>query len=273
MSLKEKVQQAGKTLAKNSPTIFTGLGIVGLGATAYFAYKSRDGVEDIVDAIEETREAGEEVNRMEVARDLLGVMALPVATGLLSGACIITAHRIQNQRIGTLSTALLAQQAKNLYFEKKYKEQNGEEEYNRFMMPVEEEEVTNEAGEKTTVDVRQDPNSLIGAWFDKSKEYASDDHTYNLSYIESSNDKLQTRLFQKGHLLLNEVLDELGLDRIPSGQLMGWSTADLFQLDKTVLNERDEEGNIIPQIWVTWPDAHYIYNDIDFTGRYSPYSN
>ena len=136
MSLKEKVQQVGRTVSKNSPAIFTGLGIVGLGATAYFAYKSRDGVEEIVEGVEEAREAGHDINRFEVVKDLAGVLALPVATGILSGACIITAHRIQNQRIGVLSSALLAQQAKNLYFENKYKEEHGEEEYEKFITPT-----------------------------------------------------------------------------------------------------------------------------------------
>ena len=273
MSFKQKVKDAGRALSKNSPTIFTGLGIVGLGATAYFAYKSRDGVEEIVEEIEETREAGHEIDHWAVTKDLLGVMALPVTTGILSGACIITAHRIQNQRIGALSTALLAQQAKNLYFENKYKEEHGEDEFKKFITPSREEEAVGEDGESRTVDRRQNPSDLIGAWFDKSDEYTSDDHTYNMAFIEAKNEKLQTRLFQKGHLLLNEVLSELGLERVPSGQLMGWSAADMFQIDKTVLNERDAEGNIVPQIWVYWPNAKYIWNDIDMNGRYSPYTD
>src|SRR5690625_1650689 len=137
MSLKNKFKNAGRAIAKNSPAIFTGLGVVGLGATAYFAYKSREGVEEIVEGVEEAREQGHDINRWEVTKDLAGVMALPVTTGLLSGACIITAHRIQNQRIGALSSALLAQQARNVYFEQKYKKQHGEEEYEKFITPME----------------------------------------------------------------------------------------------------------------------------------------
>lgn len=274
MSFTDKLRQAGRTISKNSPAIFTGLGIVGLGATAYFAYKSRDGVEEIVESVEEAREAGVEVDRWKVAKDLAGVMALPITTGLLSGACIITAHRIQNQRIGVLSSALLAQQARNLYFENKYKEKHGEEEYRKFITPVEQEErtFTNKEGEeeKKIVDVRKETNELIGEWYDKSREYFQDDHTYNMRTIESVNEKMQTRLFQKGHLLLNEVRDELGFSRTRNGNLMGWSTANHFNIETIVHNETDEEGNIIPQIWVTWTTPEYIWNDIDFQGRYSP---
>ena len=273
MSFKEKLQQAGRTVSKNSPAIFTGLGIVGLGATAYFAYKSRDGVEEIVEGVEEAREQGNDINRFEVVKDLVGVLALPVTTGILSGACIITAHRIQNQRIGALSSALLAQQAKNLYFENKYKKEHGQEEYEKFITPTVEEEVVDEDGEKTTITKRGNLNDIHGSWFDKSSEYVSDDHTYNIATIEAANDKMQARLFQKGHLLLNEVRDALGLPRDPRGQLMGWSTADMFQIQRTVFNDTDEEGNIIPQIWVYWPAAKYIWNDVDLEGRYSPYTD
>ena len=166
MTIKQKLQNAGRAIGKNSPAIFTGLGIVGLGATAYFAYKSRDGVEEIIESVEEAREQGHDINRWEVTKDLAGVLALPVTTGLLSGACIITAHRIQNQRIGALSSALLAQQARNVYFEQKYKKQHGEEEYQKFITPMETETqtVVDAKGKekKVEVDIRQDTNDTVG---------------------------------------------------------------------------------------------------------------
>lgn len=276
MSFKEKLQNAGKSIAKNSPAIFTGLGIVGLGATAYFAYKSRDGVEEIVDGVEAAREEGHEVDRWEVTKDLVGVMALPITTGVLSGACIVTAHRIQSKRIGALSSALLAQQARNLYFEQKYKKEHGEEKYKKFITPTAEERsmVKDSKGKEKEVikEVRTEADGTVGTWFDQSLEYAEDDHTYNKRFIESVNEKMQTRLFQKGHLLLNEVRDELGFPRTPNGNLMGWSTAEVFNIETAVMNEKDEEGNIKPQIWVFWSTPKYVWNDVDMEGRYSPYT-
>ena len=62
MGIKDKLNKVGHTLTKNSPAIFTGIGIVGLGATAYFAYKSRDGVNKIVEDIEEARELELEID-------------------------------------------------------------------------------------------------------------------------------------------------------------------------------------------------------------------
>lgn len=276
MSIKEKLQNAGRAIAKNSPAIFTGLGVVGLGATAYFAYKSRDGVEEIVEGVEEAREEGHEIDKWEVSKDLAGVMALPVTTGLLSGALIIAGYRIQNQRIGALSSALLAQQARNLYFENKYKDKYGEEEFEQFVTPMDSEKrmVKDKKGKdkEVEVDIRKDTHDTIGEWFDKSDEYVSDDHSYNVSFIESVNEQMQTRLFQKGHILLNEVREALGFERTRAGQLYGWSTADIFEIRRHVVNERSEDGTITPQIWVTWTDPKYVYRDIDLEGRYSPFT-
>lgn len=277
MGIKDKLNKVGHTLTKNSPAIFTGIGIVGLGATAYFAYKSRDGVNKIVEDIEEARELELEIDRWEVTKDLVGVLALPITTGILSGACIITAHRIQNQRIGILSSALLAQQARNLYFEDKYKEEHGEEKYKKFITPVDKEKImtTDAKGKEKEVeiDIKRDTDATIGQWFGTSSEATSDDHTYNVSFIEAVNEKMQTRLFQKGHLLLNEVRDELGFERTRSGNYLGWSTADLFGIEQITYNETLADGTIEPDIWVTWSHPKPIYNDIDLNGRYSPFTD
>lgn len=274
MGIKKTLSNVGKSIKKNSPAIFTGLGIVGLGATAYFAYKSRDRVEEIVEDIEDKREKGEEVNQMEVARDLAGAVALPVTTGLLSVGCFVMSYRIQNNRIVTLAGALAAQRAQNLYFEKKYREEHGEEAYDRFITPTDKVEVetTDKKGNKkiTVQEVRKDIDRTLGQWFDQSSEYAADDHIYNMAYIDSVNERMQTKLFQRGTLLLNEVLEALGFERTRAGALLGWTTADSFTIQKVVTTLGDpEKGELKEQIWVSWTRPRYIYDDVEFEGRYS----
>src|SRR5690606_28997522 len=98
MKIKQVFNKAGHTLKKHSPAIFTGVGIVGLGATAYLAYKSREKVEAVVLDIEEKRDNDEPINKMEVAKDLTEAIYLPVTVGVLSCASILMAHKIQNKR-------------------------------------------------------------------------------------------------------------------------------------------------------------------------------
>lgn len=276
MKIKQVFNKVSMGVKKHSPAIFTGIGVVGLGATAYLAYKSRDKVEAVVEDIEVKREAGEEINKVEVARDIAEAIYQPVVVGAASVTCILLAHKIQNNRIKTLVGALAVEQARNVYFEQKYRKQHGDEAYNKFIVPtddLEHVEVDKKGKEKITVQqVKKDIDNTIGQWFDQSSEYTSDDHTYNMMYIDSVNERMQTLLFQRGSLLLNEVREALGFERIRSGALLGWTTQDSFDIEKLVsVLEDEEDGELKEQIWVTWTRPRYIYEDVEFNGRYSIY--
>jgi hypothetical protein len=282
MSFKSVMFKAGMSLKKHSPAIFTGVGIVGLGATAYLAYKSRDKVEVVVEEIERKRDLELPINKFEVAKDLTEALYQPVVVGAASVVCILMAQKIQNNRIKVLVGTLALEQARNVYFERKYKEQHGEEAYNKFVTPtedVEHIEVDKKGKEKVTVtQVKKEIDKTVGQWYDESQEYYSDDHAYNMANIDKARDDMETILFQRGTLLLNEVREALGFERIKNGALLGWSTTDNFSIDTqvVVVEELDKDGNptgeLKENIWVTWARPRYVYEEVELgTGRYSPF--
>ena len=274
MTIKQTLNKVTMKLAKHSPAIFTGVGIVGLGATAYLAYKSRDKVEVVVEEIERCNELEIEVSKVEVVRDIAEAIYQPVVVGALSVTCILLAHRIQHRRILTLAGALAVEQSRNIFFEKKYRKQHGDEEYSKFIVPTDEEEfieVGKNGKEKITVqEVKKDIDHTIGQWYDESQEYAADDHSYNIAMIDTVSDRLQTIMFQRGTLTLNEVREALGFERIRAGALLGWTTGDSFDIEKHVsMIGAEELGETKEQIWVTWTRPRYIYDEIEFNGRYA----
>lgn len=276
MTIKQTLVNVGKSISKFSPEIYTSVGIAGFGATAFLVYKSKDQVEAVVEEVEERREADLPVDPIKVAKDLSIALYIPITVGMLSVGSILMAHKIQRKRILTLTGALAAQQAQNLYFENKYRKQHGDEAYEQFAIPTEQikkETVDGKGKPKQTIEeVKKDVDSTVGEWYDKSSEYAADDHTYNVAFIDSVNETLQTRLFQRGNLLLNEVREELGFERIRAGALLGWTTADNFDIRKAVTTLGDESiGELKEQIFVSWSTPKYIYDNIDFNGRYSNY--
>lgn len=277
MGIKETFGKAVMGVKKHSPAILVGAGIVGIGATAVLAYKSKSKVEEVVNEVERKNDLGLEVNKVEVARDLAEAVYQPVVVGAASVACIVFAHRIQHKRIMTLVGALAVEQARNAYFETKYRKQYGDQAYYEFITPTRDEEhveVLKNGKEKVTVEkVRSDIDKTTGQWFDQSSEYERD-HTYNMSYIDAVEERMQTVLFQRGHLTLNEVREALGFERIRAGALLGWSSRDVFEITKVVTDlGRSEDGEMQDQIWVTWTSPRYIYEEIDLTpgGRYNPY--
>lgn len=275
-------QNTGKaTLAvkKNSPLILTGLGIVGLGATAYLAYKSRGKVDAVVTSMENgdyNKDVGDDdegkpiykLDKVQFGTDLAKAVAVPVATGVVSVCSIALSYYIMNNRIVGLAAALASAKAEQEYFETKYRDENGDAAWEKFSNPVEQtgEEVTlNEDGEdkKIKVGKKDRKSDIYGAWFNESTEYAADDHAYNKRFIEATADKMANKLFRNGYLLLNDVKDELGLERDRAGALVGWTTGDSFFVETTT-NMLDDGEDIHPELYIKWSKPRYIYDSMSF---------
>lgn len=269
---KKVVAQTGRTLHKNAPTILTVSGVAGLGYAGYLGYKARPRVEEVVEDIEEQREDGIEPNKVEVGRDLASALALPISVGVFSGGLILTAHNIQKKRIGALASTVAASAAENLYYRTKYKDKYGQEEYDEFYTPMSEQEVTyeDENGKEKTkkAKVKDDIGSgLNGKWFDESDEYTSDDHVYNKQFVKSKIEALELIYFQRGFLLMNEVLQEFGFPTTRKGGILGWSQSNISPdfdiVQSNVFNE--ETGFEEKQIFVRWNQPTSEYDAFDYS--------
>lgn len=156
-----------------------------------------------------------------------------IILGTLSITSILASNNILRKRNVALGAAYAA-------IDKSFKEYRGrvierfgeqvdtELKYGIKAKKFEEIEVDPETGKekkvKKTVMVA-DPNlqSDYAVYFDsKSRNYETNPD-YNRMFLKAqqafANDKLQTR----GHLFLNEVLDDLDLPRTPAGQIVGWT--------------------------------------------------
>jgi hypothetical protein len=276
MSVKTVFRKVVFGAKKHSPAILTGVGVVGLGVTAWLAYQSRDKVEEVVEEIERKRDLEQPINKFEVAKGLTEALYKPVVAGAASVTCILMAQKIQNNRIKVLVGTLAVEQARNIYFEKKYRKEHGDEAYVKFTTPTEDVEKTelDKKGKevKSVHQVKKEIDHTIGQWYDESEDFVSDDPSYNKANIEAVRERMQTLLFQRGTLLLNEVREALGFERIRNGALLGWTTADNFDIEFQVMVLGDDEMEMLKEnIWVTWTRPRYVYDDMEFNGRYSIY--
>lgn len=295
MKFIQGLNKVAKGISKNSPLILTVTGVIGIGATAVLAYKSRSRVEAIIEEVEETRKDeecinelidlrdrfGEDVeselsylqenyvpvNKALVIRDLAGAVALPVVTGVASLACVTLSWYIMNNRLLTVSGALATATAEHVYYKRKVADRFGEEVERELSTPVHkvEAEYTDEKGKKKTgeVNVKDTLESLEGRWFDESMEYTADDFSYNKAFVEAVAEKLGIQFMNRGSLTLNQVYDALGFPRSRAGALMGWSGSG-FAIDTQVVHTLDKEtGFLEPQLYVKWPRPHYIYDTME----------
>lgn len=242
-------------LKKHSPEILVVAGIAGTVVSAVLACKATtkvaeilDGTKGTLDTIHEGMETGaingQEYTTEDGKKDTVVVYAQTgmklaklygpaIILGTLSITSILASNNILRKRNVALGAAYAA-------IDKSFKEYRGrvierfgeqvdtELKYGIKAKKFEEIEVDPETGKekkvKKTVMVA-DPNlqSDYAVYFDsKSRNYETNPD-YNRMFLKAqqafANDKLQTR----GHLFLNEVLDDLDLPRTPAGQIVGWT--------------------------------------------------
>lgn len=242
-------------LKKHSPEILVMAGIAGTVVSAVLACKATTKVAEILDETKGTLDTihegmetgainGQEYTTEDGKKDtvviyaqtgmkLAKLYAPAIILGTLSITSILASNNILRKRNVALGAAYAA-------IDKSFKEYRGrvierfgeqvdtELKYGIKAKKFEEIEVDPETGKekkvKKTVMVA-DPNlqSDYAVYFDsKSRNYETNPD-YNRMFLKAqqafANDKLQTR----GHLFLNEVLDDLDLPRTPAGQIVGWT--------------------------------------------------
>lgn len=242
-------------LKKHSPEILVMAGIAGTVVSAVLACKATTKVAEILDETKGTLDTihegmetgainGQEYTTEDGKKDTVVVYAQTgmklaklyapaIILGTLSITSILTSNNILRKRNVALGAAYAA-------IDKSFKEYRGrvierfgeqvdtELKYGIKAKKFEEIEVDPETGKEKKVKktvMAADPNlqSDYAVYFDsKSRNYETNPD-YNRMFLKAqqafANDKLQTR----GHLFLNEVLDDLDLPRTPAGQIVGWT--------------------------------------------------
>lgn len=254
-SVNGMASKAVMKLKKHSPEILVVAGIAGTVVSAVLACKATTKVAEILDETKGTLDTihegmetgainGQEYTTDDGKKDTVVVYAQTgmklaklygpaIILGTLSITSILASNNILRKRNVALGAAYAA-------IDKSFKEYRGrvierfgdqvdtELKYGIKAKKFEEIEVDPETGKekkvKKTVMVA-DPNlqSDYAVYFDsKSRNYETNPD-YNRMFLKAqqafANDKLQTR----GHLFLNEVLDDLDLPRTHAGQIVGWT--------------------------------------------------
>lgn len=242
-------------LKKHSPEILVVAGIAGTVVSAVLACKATTKVAEILDETKGTLDTihegmetgainGQEYTTEDGKKDTVVVYAQTgmklaklygpaIILGTLSITSILVSNNILRKRNVALGAAYAAINKSFKEYRGRVIERFGEQvdtelKYGIKAKKFEEIEVDPETGKekkvKKTVMVA-DPNlqSDYAVYFDsKSRNYETNPD-YNRMFLKAqqafANDKLQTR----GHLFLNEVLDDLDLPRTPAGQIVGWT--------------------------------------------------
>lgn len=226
----------GDFASKNSPAILTGLAIVGVVTTAYYAYKSglkadkilKEHRRDMKDCDQKDKEAKKAV-RVETAKKMIPVMAPTVLMGGLTIACMFSSHSISTRRLATLSAAYSLSETTIKNLNGKMEEMLGEKKTRAIKDAIMKDKLKATAKEDKKilsdgqVIIPSDGTVLCKDLFSGRFFYSTAEK------INQAVSKCQFEVYSDMWVSLNDFYDAINspqLERLPMGDDLGWGVDD-----------------------------------------------
>lgn len=229
------------SIRKNSPAITFGIGIVGVVGTAVLASRATLKLSDVIDDAQTTLEQirtleHEKYSEDDRKRDRVIVIAktatkvgrlyLPaIAVGTLTIAALTTSHVTLTRRNVALTAAYATIEKAFREYRNRVVEDLGEESDRKYRFGIEtdKEQIVDEDGKKKTVkkDVHTSTSGYARLFAPGNPNYQNVPE-FNFLFLRGiqrvANDQLRT----KGHVFLNDVYRELGMEDTQAGAVVGW---------------------------------------------------
>lgn len=227
-------------LRRNSSTILTCIGAVGVVATSVMAVKATPKALTLIENAKE--EKGEELTKWETVK-IAGPTYIPaVITGAATIACIFGSNVISKHQQAALMSAYALLDNSYKEYKKKVDELYGEE-----------------AGQKVREEIAKDKYTGDGIVLENDKELFYD--FYSGRYFESTKEAVlwaeyetNRAMYVNGGVCVNEFYDFLGLDPRPEYEEIGWSYGQMeemywhswieFDHNETILDDSDDHDGM-----------------------------
>lgn len=232
-------------LQKHSPTILFGAGVVGVVATAVMASRATLKLDDVLeqhaktlvninitnheDYSDDDRQQDKIKLYVRTAMNITKLYGPAVIIGGATIACLTGSHHVLSQRNAGLMAAYAALEKGFDQYRARVLADVGEDKDREYRYGVTEHTVVEktEKGEKKTVVRKAEGSpSIYAKFFDEYSTSWSREPMYNLMFLKAQQNYANDRLRAKGHLLLNDVYDSLGIDRTKEGCVVGWTLDD-----------------------------------------------
>ncbi len=241
--------RTGLILSKKSPEILLGIGVVGVVVGTVLACRATLKATKIIEEGKETLDAVNHVREQQTneaiyseadykrdiaityvktGAELVKLYMPAIAVTGISIALIIGSHNILSKRNAAIAAAYKLMESSYQQYRERVRAEYGDE-IDRKLRFGEKEvkgiETTAKGKEKEVTKKVLDNKDIAPYSFIFSEETATQykrdwGMNYNLlkSYQNYANDRLRIR----GHIFLNEILDDLGLERTKPGVVVGW---------------------------------------------------
>lgn len=227
-------------LKKSAPSMLTAAGVAGFIVTTALTIRATSKAVDALPTIHKDvamakmKTEDDEYTEKEKARELVKVYAQSsivliqiygpaLAVGSASIVCVIAGHGMMRKRQASLVAAYTGLDAAYKAYRSRVREKFGEEEelklYRGARLKLSEDE---EGLPCEIIDMDDTMPSPYARFFDESSRNWSRTPEYNLLFLRAQQDWANDKLHANGYVFLNEVYENLGLERSQAGQMVGW---------------------------------------------------
>ena len=244
-SVTRKVARAILVSQKNSPTLLFGAGVVGVIGTVVLASRATLKVEEtmdnnssLVEAAKELRARNDEdYSEQDYQKDMvyiyvrnatavLKLYAPAIGLGVLSIAALTGSHVILSKRNVALTAAYAAVEKAIKEYRERIVGEIGEDHERELWYGTETREIVEETETgpqtRTVVSAKPGAPSMYAKFFDEFSTSWRRDPERNVIFLRSQQNYANDRLQARGHLMLNDVYDMLGIERTKAGCVVGW---------------------------------------------------
>lgn len=207
-----------KILIKHGPEILTGMGIAGMVTTAVLAVKTTPKAERLLEL--EKKKHKEPLTKKQVVKTVWKCYIPAVATCAASIACLVGASSVHLKRNAALATAFKLSEKAFTTYKEKVVETIGENQERIIKDKVAKEQLKENPKSENKVIVTGDGDVLCydafsGRYFTSSK-----------AKIDEAVNRVNKTIIDDWCASLNDFYDELGLDNIKLGEMLGWNAGD-----------------------------------------------
>lgn len=244
-------------MQKNSPTLLFGAGVIGVVGTVVLASRATLKLNDLVDEYEEKEnelldsvQATDRDHKKLKAAFILDTCQLylpAVGVGALSIAALTGSHVILTKRNTSLMAAYAALQQSIEGYRKRVRDHVGEEEERKLYHGVRTDQVAVEGPNGTEVQTveRSAGQGVYEYEFSRQTSKNFDERSeYNYMFLKSVEVYSNEKLTAYGKLLLDDVLEALGMEPDARSHVVGWHKDGIGYVDFGVFDP-DNEGQLI----------------------------
>lgn len=231
MALIDIAKRVERLAIDNSPSLLTGLAVVGTVATAYL---TGNAVIQAVLILEEKHDAPfEDVPiRREDIRDYWTVFIPPVLTGAFTVGCIIGAHTIGSRRAAAVAAAYSLSEKAYAEYRDKVVEKIGEKKDQKIRDEIQQDRIDRDPiiNKEIVITGNGDAlcyESLTGRYF-----------MSNVETIRRAENDINRQILSQDYASLTSFFDLLGLQATEYSEEVGWNTENMLEVNiSTTMSE------------------------------------